>query len=209
VLLRVYFRYRTYNAPRLKGGFVLVANHSSFIDPLLVGIGVRRRLVFMMNDVFYRNPRTRWLYRLFRAIPVALTGGNRDALRSAREVLDRGEALVIFPEGGLSRDGQLYLGSPGAVALVLAMNVPIVPAAIIGAFEAMPVQGGFPRPRKIVVRYGDPIPASEFSSSGGNRKERLGRATEKIMRAIAELGGQTAREDQLAALRGERNAEKS
>ena len=76
-LFRVYFRYQTHNAPRLKGAFVLVANHSSFIDPLLVGLGVRRRLVFMMNDVYYRNPRTRWLYRLCRAIPVALRGGNR------------------------------------------------------------------------------------------------------------------------------------
>lgn len=163
----------------------------------------------MMNDVYYHNPRTRWLYRLYRAIPVALRGGNREALRAARNALDRGDVLAIFPEGGLSRDGRLCLGSPGAIALVLAKDVPVVPAAIVGAFDALPAHGGFPRPRKIEVRYGDPIPAAEFSAQGASRKEKLAQATETIMRAIAELGGQIAREDELRALRAERETQKT
>ena len=156
----------------------------------------------MMTDVYYRSPRSRWFYRFFRAIPVAVRGSNRDALRAARETLDRGEVLTIFPEGGLSRDGLPFLGSPGAVALVLGKDVPVVPAAIVGAFDALPVYRRFPRPRRITVRFGDPIPAAELAGEkGGDRKARLAQATERIMRAIASLHGVQAREDELRSLR--------
>lgn len=180
---------------------MLVANHSSFIDPLLLGAGLRRRLIFMMTDVYYRSPRTRWFYRFFSAIPVAVRGGNREALRAARQTLDRGKVLMVFPEGGLSRDGLPFLGSPGAVALVLAKDVPVVPAAIVGAFDALPVHRTLPRPRRITVRFGDPIPAAVLADPNASRKERLTQATDRIMRAIAELHGVQAREDELRALR--------
>jgi len=199
---RVYFRYRSHNAPRLKGPFVLVANHSSFLDPVFLGAGLRRQLVFMMTDVYYRSPRSRWFYSLFGAIPVAVRGGNRAALRAARETLEQGGVLTIFPEGGLSRDGQPFLGSPGAVALVLGQDVPVVPAAIVGAYDALPVHRKLPRPRRVTVRFGDPIPAEQLADPDANRKQRLTQATERIMRAIAELRGVRAREDELRELRG-------
>ncbi len=201
VAFRVYFRLRVENRPSLSGPCVLVANHVSHLDPLLLASASTRRCVFMMTEAFYRNPRSEWFYRFFRSIPVALRGGNREAIRAARTALADGEMVTVFPEGGISRDGQLLLGSPGAVALVLSEGVPVVPAAIVGAYEAFPV-AGFPRPVKVTVRFGDPIPADDLTGdAAGPRKERLARATERIMTAIAELSGQRAREDQLRALR--------
>ncbi len=205
VLLKVYFGVRVQNRPKLQGGLVIVANHTSLLDPLILGAvtsgwGGTHRVIFMMSSVMARSRALGWFYRWNRVILVAPQGGNKDALRAAREVLAGGEVLGIFPEGGLSRDGQLMLGSPGAVSLGLAKNTPVVPVGIVGTSRALPPEGLFPRPAKIVVRYGKPIPAEELMADG-ERKQRLTRATTRIMEEIAELTGQTAREEQLRRCR--------
>lgn len=206
IAFKVWFRLRVTNRPRLEGPYVLVANHTSFLDPFLVGAALHRRCVFMMTEVFYRDPRSRWFYRLARAIPVAIRGGNRDAMRAARASLGRGEIITVFPEGGISRDGLLFLGNPGAVALVLSERVPIVPAAIVGAHEAAPIHRSIPRPGRIEVRFGEPIAPEQLDFEGVARKRRLALATEAIMTAIAELGGQQAREPVVRALRSQKAA---
>jgi 1-acyl-sn-glycerol-3-phosphate acyltransferase len=200
-LLKVYFRVRTENRPRLDGGFVLVANHASLLDPLILGAVTpgwagTHRVVFMMNSAMARSRLLGWFYRWNRVIPVAPQGGNKEALRAARDVLAAGEILAVFPEGGLSRDGQLLLGNPGAVSLGLARSSPVLPVGIVGTDHALPFGGRFPWPRKIVVRYGQPISVTELTGQG-ERKQRLASATVRIMREIACLLGQTAREDQL------------
>ena len=117
---------------------------------------------------------------------------------TARAVLQQGRVLGIFPEGGLSRDGLPMLGSPGAVSLVLQENVPIVPVGILGAHAAMPPGAAWPRPRRITIRFGAAMLPAEFDAmGGGDRRVRLREATATIMRRIAALTGQTAREDAL------------
>lgn len=200
VFLRVYFRWRVLNRPTLKGGYVVVANHSSFLDPIILGVANRQNVAFLINSASNRSRLMGWFYRLYRSIPVDLRGGNRDALRQCHAALDAGEVVGVFPEGGITRDGGLILGNPGAVALVLRKNVAVVPVGLVGVHDAMPYGRFLPRPTRIEVRYGDPIPASEFDV-GGSRKERLAIATARIMREIAQLCDQTSREDELAALR--------
>lgn len=183
-LVRLFFRLRVEGQPTLAGGYVLAANHTSFLDPVVLSVASRRRVQFMMTEVVYRSAWLGWFYRFCRAIPVALRGGNRDALRCARATIERGEVLGIFPEGGISRDGSPLLGHPGAVSLGLAADVPIVPVAIIGLFEAFPPGVALPRPRRVTVVFGEPIVVSEL---GGSRRERLQIATETIMARIGEL----------------------
>ncbi|MEE9127528.1 MAG: lysophospholipid acyltransferase family protein, partial [Planctomycetota bacterium] len=132
VLLKLYFRVRVENRPKLQGGFVMVANHASLLDPLVLGAVTSgwtgtHRVIFMMSSMMARSRALGWFYRWNRIIPVAPQGGNKAALRAAREVLDGGGVLGIFPEGGVSRDGQLMLGNPGAVSLGLAKNAPVLP----------------------------------------------------------------------------------
>jgi 1-acyl-sn-glycerol-3-phosphate acyltransferase len=197
LVLRSYFRMRVVTPPRLAGGFVLVANHSSFLDPLVLGVASPVRVTFLMNTQSYRNPWLRWFYRLNRAIPVDPLGGNREALRAAHAALEAGEVVGVFPEGGISRDGFLLLGNPGAVALVLAKEVAVVPVGLVGVREALPYGASWPRRSRIEVRFGTPIPASELMV-GEDRKARLAQATLRIMRDIARLTGDVAREDALA-----------
>jgi 1-acyl-sn-glycerol-3-phosphate acyltransferase len=201
-LLRAWFRLRRDGAPPASGAYVLAANHTSFLDPIVLGAVVRTRVVFLMTEVLWRSPGLGWFYRWNRAIPIRTRGGNRDALRAAREVLQQGRVLGIFPEGGLSRDGLAMLGNPGAVALVLQEQVPIVPVGIVGAHAAMPPGARVPRPRRITVRFGAPIlPAELDALGGGDRRARLREATALIMRRIALLTGSRAREDVLADAR--------
>ncbi|MBL8753199.1 MAG: 1-acyl-sn-glycerol-3-phosphate acyltransferase [Planctomycetes bacterium] len=198
--LRAWFRLRREGALPPPGPCVFAANHTSFLDPLVLGAVLPTRLVYLMTETVWRSRSLGWFYRWNRAIPLSARGGNRDALRAARAVLQQGRSLGIFPEGGLSRDGLPMLGNPGAVSIVLQENVPIVPVGIVGAHAAMPPGGGWPRPRRITVRLGTPILPVELDAlGGGDRRSRLRLATTHIMRAIAALTGQAAREDVLAA----------
>jgi 1-acyl-sn-glycerol-3-phosphate acyltransferase len=201
VCLRVWFRLRREGPLPPPGPCVFAANHASFLDPLVLGAVVPRRFVYLMTETVWRSRGLGWFYRWNRAIPLSTRGGNREALRAARAVLQQGRSLGIFPEGGLSRDGLPMLGNPGAVSIVLQENVPIVPVGIVGAHAAMPAGAAWPRPRRITIRFGAPIMSSALAElGGGDRRARLRLATAHIMRAIAALAGQPAREDVLAAV---------
>jgi 1-acyl-sn-glycerol-3-phosphate acyltransferase len=199
LLLRAWFRLRVEGPPPPAGPWVLAANHTSFVDPLVLGAALRARVVYLMTEVVWRSRGLGWFYRWNRAIPIRTRGGNRDALRAARAALQQRRVLGIFPEGGLSRDGLPMLGNPGAVSLVLQENVPIVPVGIVGAHGALPPGAWLPRPRRITIRFGEPILPGELDALGGDRRQRLRAATTLIMRRIAALTGETAREDVLAA----------
>jgi 1-acyl-sn-glycerol-3-phosphate acyltransferase len=194
-LVRLFFRLRVENRPSLRGAYVLVANHTSLLDPLLLGAASHRRITFLMTELHFRSPLLGWFYRFNRAVPLALRGGNRDGLRAARATLRRGEVVGVFPEGGISRDGLPLLGSPGAVSLVLAEDVPVVPVNIEGAQRAFPLGAALPRPASVRIRYGDPIGHAELApENSSDRKARLAFATRRIMDGIAATGGRESRE---------------
>lgn len=199
-LFGLLFRLRVEGRPPASGGYVLAANHSSFLDPLILGSSLRRRVIYLMTETVWRSASSGWFYHWTRSIPLSARGGNREALRAARKVLKQDRVVCIFPEGGISRDGKLMLGSPGAVSLVLNEGMAIVPVGIVGADNAMPASGGF-RLRRITIRYGKPISPEEIAALGSDRKTRLREATRLVMQRIAELVGQEAREDVLDAAR--------
>lgn len=204
--MRAFFRLRIENRPRLSGGYVLAANHCSLLDPLLLGAASTRRITWLMTETFWRAPALNWFFRWNKAIPVAPRGGNRDALRAARSVLQQGRVLGIFPEGGLSRDGLPLLGNPGAVSLVFGESVPIVPVGLLGTGDALPIGRAWPRPRRVTIRFGEPIAHADLERLGQDRKTRLAAATETIMERIAALVGVRSRESELRLLRAARAA---
>ena len=166
--LRLYFRFRVEGAPPRSGGYVLAANHASFLDPLVLGCSVRRRVIYMMTETVWRSASAGWFYRWNRTIPLGARGGNRDALRPARAVLKQQRVGGIFPEGGLSRDGELMLGSPGAVSLVLNEGLPIVPVGIVGAADALPNADGKKERRtvhRLDARKRSPLHYAAFNGS--------------------------------------------
>src|ERR1700736_3088931 len=113
-LLRVLFRVRsegTHHVPR-KGAVILASNHQSFIDSVFLPLMVRRRVTYVAKAEYFESWKTAWFFRAVGMIPLKRGDGSAStrALEAAREVLDSGGVIGIYPEGTRSPDGRLYKG---------------------------------------------------------------------------------------------------
>ena len=185
----------TANIPR-EGGFVITPNHTSNLDPIIVGSAVYkggRSPHFLGKASLWNVPVVRALLRATRQIPVyrgAVTREN-DPLRSAMEAVRDGRGVIVYPEGTLTRDPGLWpmRGKTGAVRLAIATGVPLIPAAQWGTQRLLPPYARFihPIPRKrIVVRFGAPIDLSAFADRPLDGKTLM-EATDLVMSAITAL----------------------
>jgi len=170
------------NVPR-KGPIIVVANHLSLADPPLVSASMPRHIVFMAKaELFGWHPLSP-MVRTFGAIRVRKNMADRRALTQARQVLSRGMALGMFPEGSRSRDHTLQPAYPGAALLALNASATILPVAITGT-EKIKGLGWLLRPR-IEVNIGQPFTLD--INPDQDRKQQIVQGAETIMRHIAEL----------------------
>ncbi|HZE91083.1 MAG TPA: 1-acyl-sn-glycerol-3-phosphate acyltransferase, partial [Rhizobacter sp.] len=118
----------------LKGPAILVCNHVSFVDPVLLMAASPRPIAFIMDHRIFKTPVLGWLFKLGKAIPIAARSEDEavyeQAFARARQVLDNGDLLCIFPEGALTRDGQLAEFKGGIMKLLETHPVPVVPLAL-------------------------------------------------------------------------------
>lgn len=170
----------------VRGPFVLVANHSSHIDAPMLARGLPwAQARFLSTGVAADYFFTVWYRRLFvrlifNAFPVD-RGGSRRHSGTSRKLLRAGVPILVFPEGTRQLDGRLSDFKPGAAALAISVGVPVIPAAIIGAHEAMPKGRGWPAPGRPPVRvvFGEPMlargdeSAVDFSARIRDRVEHL------------------------------------
>jgi len=178
------------------GAVLLAANHLSFIDSIVIPCVVQRRVTFLAKSDYFEGPGVRgalvrtW-FETNGAVPVARTGETDDtqaALRASLEVLERGWALGVYPEGTRSRDGRLYRGRTGVAWLALKAGCPIVPVGLVNTAAVMPIGTRLPRPHRIWVRFGRPLLPAHYAGSPGSQARR--RMTDHLMDAIAALTGQ-------------------
>ena len=140
------------------GACIITPNHATYADPIWITIPVRRRVYYMAWDKPFRIPVLGLLMRIFGAFPVNLdVAADASAQREAIELLQKGRALVMFPEGGRTRTGKLMPFKMGAFRLALAHGVPIVPVSIKGAGKIWPVGQMLPRPGRLTITYHPPI----------------------------------------------------
>lgn len=173
MLFRLYFGYRVVGAVPARGPFILAANHTSYLDALLVGGASRRRLRFLMTDLFAKSRILGWFFTWNRVIYVREDGSNRQMFRDALDSLENGEPLGIFPEGGISYDGEMQPLKPGTLSLAARKQVPVVPMYVDGAYAALPRTGRFPKPARITICIGEPIPAADLFPAHLSRTEAL------------------------------------
>src|SRR6516164_4704125 len=148
-VLRLVFRIRsegTQHVPR-RGPAILASNHRSFLDSILLPLVVRRRVTFVAKAEYFESWKSAWSFRAVGMIPLKREGGSASerALAAAREVLDRGGILGIYPEGTRSPDGRLYKGHTGAARLAMQCHAPIIPVAQFGTDEVQPIGAMWPR----------------------------------------------------------------
>ena len=116
------------------GAAILVCNHVAFVDPVLLMAASPRPIYFIMDHNIFKTPLLGWFFRLAGAIPIAPQREDpvvyEQAFARARKVLDAGDLVCIFPEGGLTRDGQLGEFKGGVMKLLESNPVPVVPLAL-------------------------------------------------------------------------------
>lgn len=189
---RVWFRPVVSGADRVPsaGPVILAINHLAVIDSFVVALMVPRRVTFLAKQEYFKGARG-VLFRALGAVPVNRQHSRAAlaALEVAGEILGRGEAFAIHPEGTRSLDGRLHRGRTGVAQLALASGAPVVPVAVIGTDNAQPPGIRIPRPRRIAIRFGEPLDFQRYQGMDGAPAIRRA-ITDEIMYAILELSGQ-------------------
>ena len=171
------FRVRGEENIPVQGAAVLVCNHVSYIDAVLLLAASPRPIRFIMDHRIFALPVLGWLFRLGKAIPIASQREHPDlyerAFAQAREVLDDGQLLCIFPEGGLTRDGELAEFKGGLMKVLATHPVPVVPLALQNLWGSIFSRAqrsrplGLPLPRGLFSRVdvvaGAALPAAEVT----------------------------------------------
>jgi 1-acyl-sn-glycerol-3-phosphate acyltransferase len=197
-LLRLLLRPRIIGTSHLpkSGPVILAGNHLSFIDPVALAALVRRRVRFLAASNYFtkRGPGrlVSWFLAGTGMTPIDRAGGSASeaSLRLGVAILERGEVLGIYPEGSRSRDGRLHRGRTGVARLALLSGAPVVPVAMIGTDQVMPVSSRslLPRIRPITMRIGEPLRIERTADLTDGAALRA--FTDRLMVELQRLGGQ-------------------
>jgi 1-acyl-sn-glycerol-3-phosphate acyltransferase len=163
---------------------LVVANHLNLADPPLLGVSLKRRVIFMAKEELFRSPISAYFLGGFGSFPVHRGKLDRQALRSSQQVLADGQVLVMFPEAARSRSARLKKALPGSALIACRSDVPILPVGIIGTEQLRMVGCLFRRPR-VTINIGQPFSLPPVE--GKLTREKLVEYTDIIMRHIAEL----------------------
>ena len=156
------------NVPPEGQGVLLASNHQSFLDPITIGVALRREINPVARESLFHNPLFRSLIRYLNAFPIQRSSADMAAVREGIRRLKNADALVLFPEATRTRDGRIGRISPGFALLAKKACVPIVPVLIDGAFECWPrsrkrcrfsLFAADPGSRVAEFAYGSPTPA--------------------------------------------------
>ena len=192
----VIFRFRCegrQHIPR-QGPALVLSNHQSHLDPVLVGLACDRRLNYLARATLFRFTPFRWLINSLDAIPIDRDGVGLAGLTETIKRLNRNEIVLIFPEGTRTEDGEVAALKPGFCALAKRAKAPLLPVAIDGAWDSWPKHKLLPRRTVIHVQFGPPIRPDDITAFSDRE------LVEEVERRIRECH-QRARAGRAAALR--------
>src|SRR4051795_13598471 len=195
------------NLPRT-GPVIVASNHLSFADSMVIPIVAPRPVVFMAKEDYFTGTGVKGAVSRAWFSGIGMVPVDRDDSRSALasldvalDVLGRGEAFGIYPEGTRSRDGRLYRGRTVVAHLALTSGAPVVPVGLVGTQDLQPVGRRLPRLADVTVRFGEPLTfQSRYDGVPSGRARR--EVTDVVMNAIQKLSGQ-----QFAGVYNERPAD--
>lgn len=185
-----------------RGALVLAPNHFSQLDHFFVGVWLKRKVRFMAKSQLFGPPVLTFIFKHGGVFPVRRGHRDEEAFKTAYELIDQGEMLLVYAEGGRSRSGALGEPKPGIGRIALESGVPIVPVAIFGSAEARRWRRfRFP---KITVQFGEPL--SFPVEAEPSRERQLEAANEVFARVKTMYEGLATRS---AAERGHRSPDRA
>jgi len=168
MLLFLFYRHRWYNPRNVpdEGPVLLLSNHQSYLDLVLLGTGLgHRHFHSMARHTLFRNRFFAWLIRSLNAFEVDQSRGDLKAMRTAIDRLKAGNCLLVFPEGSRTADGHVHKLQPGVMLLVKRAKPTVVPAAVEGAYDIWPVGAAKPKlAGRTAVKFGEPIDAETLTA---------------------------------------------
>lgn len=194
LVFRVFFGLRVEGAENLPPPpFIIAPNHTSYLDAFIVAAGLPsgalKKTHFQGAEEFFRSPLAALFGRIARVIPVDREGLLERAFRTSAFILREGKALCIFPEGGRSATGRLMEFKRGIGVLAVELGVPVVPARIEGAFEALPRGAAWPKFKRLRLVFGRPVrPSGEKAGAEAHRA-----FTDEVREKVVELSSSPAR----------------
>ena len=176
------FRFSGKSHVPLSGPVLLVSNHQSNLDPVLVGLACPRQLKYLARIGLFFFPFSLWI-RALGAVPIDRERGALAGIRATLAQLKEGNAVLIFPEGSRTPDGHLHEMLPGTSLLARRSRATIVPLALEGAFQALPRGAMFVRPHTIGLTFGPPITPQQYEQLSDKQLTEL--VNQRIEQALA------------------------
>lgn len=182
-IMKVFYRYKFINNNSIphEGAYIIASNHMSFSDPVLLGLGQRRRLFFMAKQELFKNKFFGGLIRALGAFPVERGAGDGKAIKTGEDLIKEGNVMTIFIEGGRTKTGEFMRPRSGCALVAQQMQVPVIPACITIT--------GNPKHRfaKRVIHFGDPLTPEQLGLTPDGDRRQLKNATNMIMDEIKKM----------------------
>lgn len=196
---------RGLDKPPADGPVIFASNHLAVMDSFYFPLVNKRQLTFLAKKEYFTTPGLvgaiqRWFFSSVGQVPIdrADKGSQEAALQTALRVLEKGDALGMYPEGTRSPDGRLYRGKTGMARIALESGVKVYPVAMINTNKVNPIGSWIPRPYRCGVIVGDPIDPAEFKGAGDDYQQARA-LTDRVMEELAKLSGQEYVKDFYAA----------
>ena len=192
IIFRCFFLLKVLGKDKIReswklGGVLLVANHTSYFDPPIVGVSYGKKIAFLARKTLFKKGFFAWLYPRLNAIPVDQDGPDMGSLKRIIKELKSGNPVLIFPEGQRSENGEILKGEAGVGLVIAKSKAPVLPLRIFGAYEAFPRGTKFPKMfTKITVSVGDMI-AFDESDLNIKSRENYQNISDQVMESIAAI----------------------
>ncbi len=178
------------------GPVLLLCNHQSYLDLIVLGVGLHRHFHSMAKKPLFANPLFGWLIRSLNAFPVDQDRSDTRSVRKAIDLLRQGHLVLVFPEGSRSPDGLMQDLAPGIMLLIRRARPTVVPMAVDGVFDAWPIHSKGPwGPARTGAIYGEPIPAEDLlamnaDAAAGLLRGRIDALRLEVRRKLRQASGE-------------------